>query len=197
MTSRTTRILQDYSISCLPLRRPCLFTCLHRWVSDPLLRFFACSESSWFQIILSRRDELLAVEAEEADMLHFVLSKLPRPLHLESLISNARSLFRQHPPKRLASNPWRRIDRNSVLITTQDPDALRRQTNHDGHVAFEKQVKSLRRSQALDYARKQVWKYRRPAGIGLAIAVAILSAYVRRSNGIHDFWRIFRALSSR
>ncbi|KAM0724223.1 hypothetical protein Q7P37_000105 [Cladosporium fusiforme] len=48
-------------------------------------------------IILSRKQELLSLEAEEHDMLHSILSKLPKPLDLDALIARSASLHKSHP----------------------------------------------------------------------------------------------------
>jgi hypothetical protein len=52
------------------------------------------------QIVLQRSDELFETPADETDMLHFILSKLPRPLDIETLIANTVELFEKYPLRR-------------------------------------------------------------------------------------------------
>ncbi|KAL8716535.1 MAG: hypothetical protein Q9225_006140 [Loekoesia sp. 1 TL-2023] len=132
-------------------------------------------------IILSRREELFDIPADESEMLHSVLSKLPKPLDLEALIAKTMSLYADFPPERLPFRSWARISPYSVLKTTQGN--FRQQTLSDGVDLFEKQVSQLRREQRLEQARATLWKYRRPAGrVGLAIFVGVIAFWIRRSG---------------
>jgi TBC1 domain family member 20 len=133
-------------------------------------------------IILARKDELLEIPADDPDMLHFTLSKLPQPLDLENLIEQTSYLFANHPPESLPSRAWRSVSRNSVLKTTRDPTLLSKQTIQEGENWFAKQAKELRRQQAIDAAvkelRTRMWRYRRPAVLTIAVAVGVLAWYM-------------------
>lgn len=134
-------------------------------------------------IILSRRDELFEIPAEEPEMLHSVLSKLPKPLNLEALISKTMKLFEEHPPESLPSRAWSKISVYSVLKTTRK--SVRNQTLEDGEDLFEHQALQLRRKELQKRAMASIWKYRRPASrIGLACLVGILSIWLSRRAGL-------------
>lgn len=96
-------------------------------------------------IILSRRDELFEIPADEPEMLHSTLSKLPKPLKLEELISRTVILFNDHPPEILPRRAWAKISYYSVLKTTYG--IRRNQTLEDGEALFEMQALELRREE--------------------------------------------------
>ncbi|CAF9911894.1 hypothetical protein IMSHALPRED_010623 [Imshaugia aleurites] len=130
-------------------------------------------------IILSRRDELFDIPAEEAEMLHSVLSKLPKPLNLEALIARTMTLFEEHPPESLPSRAWAKISVYSVLKTTRN--SVRNQTLEDGEDLFDHQALQLRREEMQKRAMAIIWKYRRPASrIGLAFLVGMLSIWLSK-----------------
>lgn len=134
-------------------------------------------------IILSRRDELFEIPAEEPEMLHSVLSKLPKPLNLEALISSTMTLFEEHPPESLGSRAWAKISVYSVLKTTKK--SVRNQTLEDGEELFEHQVLQLRREKLQKRAMATMWKYRHPASrIGLAFVIGVISIWLSRRAGL-------------
>ena len=136
-------------------------------------------------IILSRRDELFDIPAEEPEMLHSVLSKLPKPLNLEALIYTTTTLFEEHPPESLPSGAWAKISSYSVLKTTRE--SVTNQTLKDGEDLFEHQALQLRREEMRKQAMATIWKYRRPASrIGLAFSVGILSIWLSRKAGLES-----------
>ncbi|TVY21397.1 GTPase-activating protein gyp10 [Lachnellula arida] len=144
------------------------------------------------QIVLQRSDELFETPADEPEMLHSILSKLPKPLDLEALIQNTVKLFEKYPPERLRL--WRSISNSSVLKTARWEDQTVNQTLEDGEMFFNKQVQELEWADQRDRVFKVVWKYRRPAGtIGLAVLVGVLSFWIRKSSGpsgvLGAFWR--------
>ena len=136
-------------------------------------------------IVLSRREELFDIPADEPEMLHSVLSKLPKPLDLEALVSKTVALVNEHPPETLPFRAWAKISQYSVLKTTVGP--IRKQTLEglrDGEGLFANQVMQLRRAELRQQAMNTVWKYRRAAGsVGLALFVALVSVWLR-SNGV-------------
>lgn len=153
-------------------------------------------------IVLSRREELFEIPADEPEMLHSVLSKLPKPLDLESLIQKTMTLVIEHPPESLPFRAWARISSYSVLKTTVGP--IHKQTLRDGEEFFAKHVMQLRRQELRQQARTLMWKYRRPAGsVGLAIVIGVASFWLRRyelegwlTHGLRKIWDLIR-LSNR
>ena len=134
-------------------------------------------------IILSRRDELFEIPAEEPEMLHSILSKLPKPLDLEALISKTIALFEEHPPEDLPSRAWAKISIYSVLKTTRQ--SVRNQTLEDGKILFEHQALQLQRKEMQKRAMATIWNYRRPVGrIGFAFLVGALSIWLGRKAGL-------------
>jgi TBC1 domain family member 20 len=133
-------------------------------------------------IVLQRSDELFETPADEPEMLHSILSKLPKPLDLERLIQNARQLFEKHPPETLRG--WRSVSGNSVLKTTANSDAAEKQTLDDGKMYFQAQVRELEWAERRENIVNNLWKYRKPASaIGVAVLVGVLSFYIRKSSG--------------
>lgn len=132
-------------------------------------------------IILSRRHELFEIPADEPEMLHSILSKLPKPLDLEALICKTMDLFSAHPPPELPFRAWGKVSMYSVLKTTRG--STRKQTLQDGGELFEMQVLQLRRSELTQQALTKLWKHRRPAGsVCLAVFIGIVSIWFRRSG---------------
>ena len=152
-------------------------------------------------IVLSRKDELFAIPADEPEMLHSVLSKLPKPLDLERHISQTMTLFVEHPPEILPMRAWSKISPFSVLKTTRDP--IRTQTLQDGLELFYMQQLQLRREELRWKAMEAVWEYRRPVGtVGMAIFVLVLSFGLRKvgfggilTMGLGNVWEFFRLRS--
>lgn len=139
------------------------------------------------QIVISRKDELLEIEADEPEMLHAILSKLPKPLDLESLLRRTSEIFELYPPPSLPGRAWSRVSANSVLKTTRDPDALGKQSLEDGERMFERQAAEIRRAEAWKRqklrARQLARKYRWPATYtSTAIVVAIIAYWFRGSG---------------
>lgn len=153
-------------------------------------------------IVLSRRQELFEIPADEPEMLHSVLSKLPKPIDLEALISGTMELFKTHPPEGLSGRAWSKISPFSVLKTTRD--LSHHQTLQDGEDLFVMQQLQLRRTELRERAIAIMWSYRRPVGgAGLAVAVGV-ALWLRRigvgSNlvfGLGKFWDIFRVIIRR
>ncbi|MCJ1313474.1 hypothetical protein MMC25_007152 [Agyrium rufum] len=136
------------------------------------------------QIILSRRQELFEIPADEPEMLHFTLSKLPKPLNLEDHIHDALVLYETYPPTRLPFRAWSKVSSNSVLKTTRDSTATQIQTLEEGRTFFAKQVAELNREEQRRQVLSLLWKYRRPvSSIGLALTVGIISIILRGSTG--------------
>lgn len=140
-------------------------------------------------IILNRKSELLEIPADEPDVLHVVLSKLPKPLDLEGLISQAVALFQQHPPEKLPWLTWWKISIYSVLKTTRIQPSV--QTLADGELLFNKHAIQLQQEERRRKVLAAAWRLRRPGGIGLAVAVSILAIWLRRNNSDALSWLRF------
>lgn len=131
------------------------------------------------QIVLQRADELFETPADEPEMLHSILSKLPQPLDVEALIQNTIHLFSRHPPESLSA--WRTIPRYSVLRTARSPNESLKQSLADGEAFFHKQVRELAWIEKRDKLGKQLYRYRKPVGtVGLAVLIGVLSFYMRK-----------------
>ncbi len=148
-------------------------------------------------IVLSRREELFEIPADEPEMLHSILSKLPKPLDLEALISRTMTLFTAYSPERLPYRAWSNVSPYSVLKTTRG--LIHKQTLHDGEVFFAKQVTQLKRHEQLQRAKAVVWKYRRPARrVCLAVFVGVVSFWLRRNGieglGLRRIWDMIRVI---
>lgn len=144
-------------------------------------------------IILSRRQELFEIPADEPEMLHSVLSKLPKPLDLEALIAHTVSLYQKFPPEQLPFRAWAMISQYSVLKTTTGD--FRQQTLIDGAAYFDLQVAQLRRQEMRRKAKATLWKHRRSAGrVGLAVLVGAVAIWLGK-GGVESYAAmVFRRL---
>jgi hypothetical protein len=124
-------------------------------------------------------------------MLHSILSKLPKPLDLEALISKTMELYEKHPPEKLPFRVWWWISSNSVLRTTRNLAA--KQTLEDGEKLFQKQASELRRKEASERAMAAIRKYQRPATtVGFAVFIGVLSFWLRKGGTENIAGSIFR-----
>lgn len=138
------------------------------------------------QIVLARKSELMDIDADEPEMLGAVLSKLPKPLHLESLIRRTLHTFRKYPPDRLSGRAWKQVSSHSVLKTTRDLPQLSHQTLEDGRRMFAQYDAEIKRKDAWmrqkQHARQMIKRYNGPATYtSLAVAFAVV-AYLLRAN---------------
>ena len=147
-------------------------------------------------IVLSRREELFEIPADEPEMLHSVLSKLPKPLDLEALISKTMTLVCETPPERLPFKAWSSVSSFSVLKTTRQ--LAQTQSIEIGRELLVQQILQLRRQKLRKRGMEIIWLYRRPAGsVGLAICVGVISFWLRRSGWwlpASGLWRIWEFL---
>lgn len=140
-------------------------------------------------IVLSRREELFEIPAEEPEMLHSVLSKLPKPLDLEALISKTMTVFTENPPEKLPFGAWSKISPFSVLKTTRESIGM--ENLQEGLDLFAMQALQLRRAELRAQVLAKLWEYRRPAtNLGLAVFVGVVSIWLTRggmNNGMPGF----------
>ncbi|KAI1493498.1 rab-GTPase-TBC domain-containing protein [Biscogniauxia mediterranea] len=140
-------------------------------------------------IVLRRRPELLALDpVDDADMLHFTLSKLPPDLDLEAVVADADRLLARHPPESLPA--WRGVSRASALRTTTTAQSPERQSLADGRAFFDRQLAELRWAERRDVMLRVAWDNR---AIVLAVLVGVGAVYLRRTSvwaGLMDAaWR--------
>jgi hypothetical protein len=130
-------------------------------------------------IVISRRKELLEIPADEPEMLHFTLSKLPHPLDLEGLISRTVQLSRDHPPESLPSRAWRKIPQCSVLKTSRD--VLKKQSIETAMEFFRQQTRQLRSEERKEQVLKYLWNHRRTIGsVAVAVFIGAISVWIRK-----------------
>lgn len=135
------------------------------------------------QIVLNRRAELFEIPPTEPEMLHSVLSKLPRPLDLEALIAATARLCDNYPPEMLGGAWTRGISENSVLKTARSTKEAAGQSESVGRYHFFQHVAELERQKRRQEVVKMLWSYRRPAGAaGFAILFGVLAYWMRRST---------------
>ncbi|ROW05668.1 hypothetical protein VMCG_05271 [Cytospora schulzeri] len=134
------------------------------------------------QIVLNRRAELFDTPADEPEMLHSILAKLPRTLDLDALVADTSALAARHPPEALAS--WRSgISPSSVLKTARSTRACAGQSVDVGEYYFARQVLELQRAETRERLVKMAWRYRRPAAaVGFAVAFGVLAYWMRKSS---------------
>lgn len=134
------------------------------------------------RIVLGRRAELFETPPSEPDMLHSILSKLPRPLDLDALVADAARLLARHPPHALGPAWHRGIEPHSVLKTARSTRDCAGQSEAVGAYFFAQHVLDLERAARRERLLRAVWQYRRPAGaVGLAVLVGVLAYWMRRS----------------
>ncbi|KAI5781466.1 rab-GTPase-TBC domain-containing protein [Geopyxis carbonaria] len=156
------------------------------------------------QIVMERRDELFDIPDEEPEMLHSILSKLPKPLDLEGLIARAIKLLNERPPEKLST--WRYVSSTSVLKTSRQHSAscLKSEgsTLLEAEELFQKQCRQLARDKRRKEFFEALVKHRKPAILGLTIIVGLssiaFSMYAQRHGlgplpglGISSLWRMF------
>ncbi|TGZ85029.1 hypothetical protein EX30DRAFT_301851 [Ascodesmis nigricans] len=161
------------------------------------------------QIVIERRDELLSIPDDEPEMLHVTLSKLPKPLDLDGLISRAIELQKQHPPHRLST--WRRVSRYSVLKATP---ILRNSSSKPSpaedlakaEILFRKHCEEMERTKRRQEMLQALQKRRKPLIVTLTVFIAVVSVglelYNRKHHGasmsrsvmlgVGGLWRILK-----
>jgi hypothetical protein len=136
-------------------------------------------------------------------MLHSILSKLPKPLDLEGLISRAIHLLRERPPKKLST--WRHVSRLSCLQTCHSTSGAPSLTLAEAEEIFRKQCHELERVKRRKEFMKAVVKHKKPAIMGLSLVIGLSSIafglYARQNSDMAEpfpisslFWRILAAV---
>jgi TBC1 domain family member 20 len=132
-------------------------------------------------IIISRREKLLAIAADDHDVLFFTLQKLPDELDLEPWIEDAGRLFEQYPPERLPFRAWQRLSSSSVLKTSrsvEQPESLEMAEQH-----LIRQIEQVHWEERKEKALRTAFRYRRPlARTAFAVAFGAVSIWLRKSG---------------
>ncbi|EGD98540.1 hypothetical protein TESG_05911 [Trichophyton tonsurans CBS 112818] len=132
-------------------------------------------------IILSRKNELYDIPQDEPEMFHGVLSKLPRPLDLEALISNTVQIYQDHPPEKLPCGAWKSIPSCSVLKTLRNPGLQSTPDRARGY--FQQQIRGLQREKMRKDAALLIRKHSFSIKlVGATVAVGILSYWMMRRD---------------
>ncbi|OAL64530.1 hypothetical protein A7C99_3964 [Trichophyton rubrum] len=148
-------------------------------------------------IILSRKDELYDIPQDEPEMFHGVLSKLPRPLDLETLISNTVRIYQDHPPEKLPCGAWKSIPSYSVLKTLRNPGL--QSTSDQARGYFHQQIRGLQRAKmrkdAVLLIRKHSFSIKL---VGATVAVGILSYWMMKRDPdlVKHLWRYLEPLKT-
>lgn len=143
------------------------------------------------QVVLQRRDELFDIPDDEPEMLHSVLSKLPKPLDLEGLISKALLLLGKYPPEKLST--WVQISNKSVLKTSRRAGPFRSKDRpahpdlRQAECLLLKQTAEVDRKRKLKEICDQVTRYKPQAiKIGVTVVVGLsaiaIGAYLSKSS---------------
>ncbi|PWW76410.1 hypothetical protein C7212DRAFT_187435 [Tuber magnatum] len=132
---------------------------------DPVFPLYLFAE-----IVLRRRDELFEIPDDEPEILHSTLSKLPKPLDLDDLISRAVSLLEQQPPESLST--WRKVSSRSVLKTSRNPDKSPPSLSH-AEKLFNQQWRELERARKRKAVFKAIVRKGRITLLGLTLLVGI------------------------
>jgi hypothetical protein len=134
---------------------------------------------------MERKEELFEYSDDEPEILHSILSKLPKPLDLEGWISRAIRLLEERPPESLSA--WRRVSRLSVLKTARQK-TLSLTTAED---VFQKQCHELWRVQKREELLKAMVKHKKPVVLGLSVFIGVSSIafglYAQRNGGVEAF----------
>jgi len=173
---------------------------------DPVFPLYLFTE-----IVLQRRDELFDIPDDEPEMLHSILSKLPKPLDLEDLIDSTIMLLQKHPPESLST--WRNISRMSVLKTAKQPAlsggiSLKNSANlREAEEVFQKHCREMARAKQRKELFQAVIRHKRSTAIGVSVLVGVSSVafglYARRQgtgefsgifNIYYHLWRILGSL---
>ncbi|EFX05625.1 tbc domain protein [Grosmannia clavigera kw1407] len=148
-------------------------------------------------IVCAHRSALFATPADEPEMLHHILSRLPGDAgdpvdgetppghHLDLLVADAARLADRFPPHVLPA--WRAVSAASVLKTAQRPGGIVAQSVADGERLFRTHVRELDRADRHRLRRahlhKMLIQYRTPLrAVGVAVLVGVLAIWLRRAG---------------
>ena len=123
------------------------------------------------EIVRGRREELFEIPDDEPEMLHSVLSKLPRPLDLEGMVGRAVGLLREVPVEGLSG--WRKVASASVL--RKEGGDL-----EEGEQLLAKQCQELQWEKRKKVVWEVVVKNKGPVLVGMSVLVVVLGVVLAR-----------------
>lgn len=149
------------------------------------------------QIVMERKEELFEYSDDEPEILHSILSKLPKPLDLEGWISRAIRLLEERPPENLST--WSRVSCLSVLKTSRH----RTLSLAAAEGVFQKQCNELWRAQKREELFKTMARHKKPIVLGLSVFIGVssiaLGVYAQRNGGLLQafpgFMTLWRAVA--
>lgn len=154
------------------------------------------------QIVMERKEELFEIPDDEPEMLHSILSKLPKPLDIEGWISRAIRLLNERPPEGLST--WRHVSRLSVLKTSRRTNPNAPTSLAAAEELFRKQCAELEYIKRRNDFLKALAKHKRSLVLTLSALVGISSIafglYARSHGGLEAFpglttlWRAVAAV---
>ena len=126
---------------------------------------------------------MFEIPDDEPEILHSILSKLPKPLDLDELISRAVSLLEQQPPESLST--WHKVSSRSVLKTSRTLDGVPPSLSHAEEL-FSQQCRELERARKRKYIFRAIVEKGGIAHIGLILLVGVsavgLGFYLQRNR---------------
>lgn len=171
-----------------------------------LFDFFLASDTAipvyfFASLLISRREELLAIEKDEDESIFFVmLGKLPQPFDLEAQILQSTELFERIPPQTLGS-PWWFISPASVLKASRTPFDASRLSLDDGQALFNTQERQVRVFQAYDKAvlftkrtKFHMWRHRRRGAFCLSLVVGLYALWLGRNHSASPLGNLVRRI---
>jgi len=138
------------------------------------------------QIVMERKEELFEIPDDEPEMLHSILSKLPKPLDLEGWISRAILLLGKRPPEKLST--WRRVSKYSVLKTSRTTSPSL--SLEAAEKTFAYQCQELRSAELRKQRLVALVKHKTPILVGLSVLIGVSSIavgmYARNHGGVES-----------
>ena len=106
---------------------------------------------------------------------------------MEGLITQTQRLHETYPPDSLPQWAWRHVSPFSALKTTRNLHAVSQQSLEDGERLLDKLQADFKRRKERRKRQSAAWaqwlRWRRPvAGLGLAVGLAVLAAYIGRAE---------------
>jgi len=120
---------------------------------------------------MERKEELFEIPDDEPEMLHSILSKLPKPLDLEGWISRAILLLGRRPPEKLST--WRRVSKYSVLKTSRTTSPSL--SLEAAEKTFAYQCQELRSAEMRKQRLVALVKHKTPILVGLSVLIGASS----------------------
>ncbi|KAF9178811.1 hypothetical protein BGZ51_007457 [Haplosporangium sp. Z 767] len=146
-------------------------------------------------VVMSQRDELFQVECDNA-MVHTFLTKFPKDIDLEQVISHAHRLYMTYPPEALQNRSQSWLDDNKPGTRLYDDDDEKTSSNPVDFEPIDKildmpRVKKNKESSALSkYSESAIYKYRKNmiAMVALSAASMGTATLLLLNSGVFREW---------